>query len=100
MSVAQKTKGYLAGDGNAFTPDLLKAIDFVDASLGKVVCKLESEGIYENTLIIIASKHGQAPIDPTKYEKISPKAVTNATKVEVAFQTVCSTLHVILLSHH
>jgi len=88
VSVAQKTKGYLAGDGNPFTPDLLKAIDFVDASLGKVVAKLKTKGIYDDTLIIIASKHGQAPIDPTKYEKIAPKAVTNATKVKVAFQTV------------
>ena len=78
----------MAGDGNPFTPDLLKAIDFVDSSLGKVVNKLKSKGIYEDTLIIVASKHGQAPIDPTKYEKIPPKAVTNATKVEVAFQTV------------
>lgn len=92
MSVAQKTKGYLAGDDHAFTPDLLRAIDFVDASLGKVVGKLKSKGIYENTLIIVASKHGQAAIDPTKYEKILPKAVTNATKVGVAFQTVCSNL--------
>ncbi|KAI9872726.1 MAG: hypothetical protein M1830_001258 [Pleopsidium flavum] len=87
VNVAQKTKGYLAGDGNPFTPDLLKAIDFVDASLGKVVAKLKTKGIYDDTLIIVASKHGQAPIDPTKYEKIAPKAVINATKVNVAFQT-------------
>ena len=60
----------------------------MDASLGSVVNKLKSKGIYDSTLIIVASKHGQAAIDPTKYEKIPPKAVTNATKVEVTFQTV------------
>ncbi len=60
----------------------------MDASLGKVVDKLKSKGLLEDTLIIVASKHGQAPIDPTKHRKIAPKAVTNATKVEVAFQTV------------
>ena len=88
MNVAQKTKGYLPGDGNPFTPDLLKAIDFVDSSLGKVVNKMKAKSIYGETLIIVASKHGQAPIDPTKYRKIAPKAVTNATQVKVAFQTV------------
>lgn len=53
-----------------------------------MVDKLKANKLYDDTLIIVASKHGQAPIDPTKYEKIPPKAVTNATKVDVAFQTV------------
>ena len=31
---------------------------------------------------------GQTPIDPTKYGKVDPKAVTNATGVPVTWQTV------------
>lgn len=86
VSVEQKTSGYKAGSLD-FTDELLKAVKFVDASLGLVVQKLKAKGLYADTLIIIASKHGQAPIDPTKYGKIDPKAVTNATGVDVAFQT-------------
>jgi predicted AlkP superfamily pyrophosphatase or phosphodiesterase len=85
VSVAQKTKGYLTNLD--FTPDLLKALDFVDASLGKVVAALKKKGIYEDTLIVVASKHGQTPIDPKLYNKLDPAAVTNATGVPVTWQT-------------
>ncbi|KAI9862256.1 MAG: hypothetical protein M1813_004731 [Trichoglossum hirsutum] len=69
VSVAQKTVGYVAAPNFPFTPDLLRAIDFVDDSLGKVVAALKAKKIYDDTLLIIASKHGQTPIDPTKYGK-------------------------------
>lgn len=85
--MGQKTKGYVNGSLD-FTPDLLRAIDFVDDALGQVVAKLTKKGIYDETLIIVASKHGQTPIDPTKYATVLPDAVTNATGVDVAFQTV------------
>lgn len=93
MNVGQKTKGYQNATGNPFTPELLKALDFVDASLGKIVEKLTSVGILESTLIIIASKHGQAPINPSLYKRIDPLTVTNSTKVGIAFQTVSLLLH-------
>jgi membrane-anchored protein YejM (alkaline phosphatase superfamily) len=90
VSVAQKTSGYVKGSLD-FTPDLIRAIDFVDNSLGQVVAKLKKKNIYEDTLIIIASKHGQAPIDPTLFGEVDPTAVVNATKVDVLFETVRST---------
>ncbi|KIJ39829.1 hypothetical protein M422DRAFT_257430 [Sphaerobolus stellatus SS14] len=86
VSVAQKTSGYVNGT-LAFTPELLKAMQFVDASIGAVVNKLKSNGMFEDTLIIIASKHGQSPIDPTKFGEVDPQAVINATGVKVAEQT-------------
>ena len=89
VSVGQKTKGYVAGSLD-FTPDLLRAIDFVDDSLGQVIAKLTEKNLYKDTLIIVASKHVQTPIDPTKYGTVDPAAVTNATKVDVDFQTVRS----------
>lgn len=89
VSVAQKTVGYQNAPGFPFTATLVRALDFVDSSLGKVVAKLKANNLYDDTLIIVASKHGQNPIDPSKYKKIDPQAVTNATKVDVAFQTVC-----------
>ena len=90
VSVAQKTAGYVAGSLD-FTPDLLRAIDFVDNSIGQVVAKLKEKNLYEDTLIFVASKHGQAPIDPKLFAEVDPDAVVNATKVDVLFQTVSST---------
>ena len=64
VSVAQKyggpglvNGGYVPGT-LAFTPLLLKAIDSVDSSLGQVVASLKDKKILDDTLIIIASKHG------------------------------------------
>lgn len=87
VSVAQKTVGYEKGS-LAFSPALLGAIDAVDKSLGQVVSALKAKSLLDDTLIIVASKHGQAPIDPSKYSKINKQLVTNATKVDVVFQTV------------
>lgn len=86
VSVGQKTKGYQNGS-LAFTPDLLKAFDFVDSSLGKVVAALKSKNIYKDTLVVIASKHGQAPIDPKLFREIDPKLVSSSTGVNVSFAT-------------
>lgn len=91
VSVGEKTSGYNNDSALTFTPDLLKAFDFVDSSLGKIYSKLGSKGYLKDTLIIVASKHGQAPINPALYRKIDPSVVTNATGVDVAFQTVCDT---------
>src|ERR1700761_7001674 len=86
VSVGQKTSGYVAGT-LAFTPPLLQALDFVDASLSKVIQALNYASIADSTLVILASKHGQAPIDPTKFSEVDPQSVTNATGVDVLFQT-------------
>jgi hypothetical protein len=49
------------------SPALLSQIEFVDASIGEIVEALKSNGLYENTLLIITAKHGDSPIDPTRY---------------------------------
>ncbi|KAF2416913.1 hypothetical protein EJ08DRAFT_673710 [Tothia fuscella] len=71
VSVGRKTKGYGAKTLD-FSPDLLKAITFVDTSLGAMVNKLKSEGIYEDTLIMVVLKHDQSPIDLTELTKVDP----------------------------
>jgi hypothetical protein len=47
--------------------ELLKEIEFVDASIGDIVNALKNNGIYDETLIIVTAKHGSSPIDPTLY---------------------------------
>jgi hypothetical protein len=46
---------------------LLSEIEFVDSSIGEIVNALKSAGLYDDTLIIITAKHGESPIDPTRY---------------------------------
>lgn len=54
--------GYLDAAGTP-TPALLGEIQFVDASIGKMVAELKAKGLYNSTLIIITAKHGQSPIN-------------------------------------
>ena len=87
VSVGQKTAGYEPGT-LTFTPNLLKALDFVDASLGQIVSKLKSKGLLDDTLIIVASKHGQASINPKLFGEVDPDNVQKDTDVPVLFETV------------
>ena len=74
LSVGQKlieasnstTGGYLDAAG---TPSaaLLDEFKFVDASIGAFVKELKERGLYDSTLIVITAKHGQSPIDPSRY---------------------------------
>ncbi|RDW59641.1 hypothetical protein BP6252_12728 [Coleophoma cylindrospora] len=98
VSVAQKTKGYVPGSLD-FTPDLLQALDFVDASFAKIVAALKCKRIYDDTLIVVTAKHGQAPIDPSLYQKISPKLIAPAAGVNLSFVTA-DDIALIFLENH
>ena len=64
------TGGYLDSQGTP-TPSLLNEIEFVDTSIGEMVAALKSTGNYDSTLIVITAKHGQSPIDSSRYLGIS-----------------------------
>ena len=74
LSVGQKlveasngvTGGYLDAAGTP-TPALLDEFKFVDASIAAFVEELKDKGLYDSTLIVITAKHGQSPIDPSRY---------------------------------
>ena len=74
VSVGQKlveksngvTGGYLDAAGTP-TAALLGEIKFVDASIDAFVNELKAKGLYDSTLIVITAKHGQSPIDPSRY---------------------------------
>ncbi|KIW15853.1 hypothetical protein PV08_05903 [Exophiala spinifera] len=87
VSVAQKTVGYNNDSTSSLSPALIHAFDYVDAALGRIRAKLEQKGYLNDTLIIVASKHGQAPINPRLWTEVDPDALVNATGVPVAFAT-------------
>jgi hypothetical protein len=74
VSVGQKliekssgvTGGYLDAAATP-TQALLGEIQFVDASIGAFVNELQAKGLYDTTMIVITAKHGQSPIDPSRY---------------------------------
>jgi Type I phosphodiesterase / nucleotide pyrophosphatase len=64
------TGGYLDPEGRP-TPALLSEIEFADVSIGKMVRALRDRGLLNSTLIIISAKHGQSPIDSSRYTGIT-----------------------------
>src|SRR6202042_2921063 len=46
---------------------LQNEIEYVDTCIGEIVNELQRAGIYDDTLVIITAKHGDSPIDPTRY---------------------------------
>ena len=60
------TGGYLDAAGTP-SATLLGEFQFVDASLAAFVSELKNQGLYDSTLIVLTAKHGQSPIDPSRY---------------------------------
>jgi hypothetical protein len=58
--------GYLDAAGTP-SPALLQEFKFVDASIGAFVSELKKQGLYDSTLIVVTAKHGQSPIDPSRW---------------------------------
>ena len=57
---------YLDAAGTPTTA-LLGEVQFVDASIAAFVNQLKAKGLYNTTLIVITAKHGQSPIDSSRY---------------------------------
>jgi hypothetical protein len=58
--------GYLDSIGTP-SPSLLQEIEFVDDSIGSIVSKLKAQHLDDSTLVIITAKHGQSPLDSSRY---------------------------------
>jgi hypothetical protein len=74
VSVGQKlieasngvTGGYTDAAGTP-TAALLGEFKFVDDSIASWVAELKAKGLFDSTMIVITTKHGQSPIDPSRY---------------------------------
>ena len=62
--------------------ELLGEIEYVDTAVGEIVGALKTAGIYNDTLLIITAKHGESPIDPTRY--VADGSNTPATLLAIA----------------
>jgi hypothetical protein len=96
VSVGQKliehavslTGGYLDAQGTPTAP-LLGEIEFADASIGKMVAALKKNGLYDSTLIIITAKHGQSPIDSSRYTGITANGPVTTSPATILDNAGC-----------
>lgn len=73
-----ETGGYLDAQGTP-TAALLGEIEYVDASIGKMIDALRSAGLLDSTLIVISAKHGQSPVDSARYTGITASGPVTAS---------------------
>lgn len=65
--------GLVGGYADAMgTPNsaLAMQLDYVDGALGEITGALKTNNLSDGTLIIVASKHGQAPIGPATFQPL------------------------------
>ncbi len=91
--------GYKDGAGTP-TDVLAYALQKTDEALGDMIQALKSQDIYESTLFVVTSKHGQSPINPVKVNKPGhfadlvaalPDATTNPGGIAIAAAAACGT---------
>jgi len=46
---------------------LKNEIEFIDSSIGQMVAALKAQHLIDSTLVIITAKHGQSPVDTSRY---------------------------------
>ncbi len=79
VTVGQKLKSGMGYTDIAGTPSapLLEAMEYTDASIGKIIAALRAQNLMGSTAIIFMAKHGQSPIDITKKQIIDEKLIPN-----------------------
>ncbi len=80
--------GYLDSQGTP-SPALLGEIQFVDASIGKMVSALRSAGVYDSTLLVITAKHGQSPVDSSRYTGITSNGPVTTSPATILDNAHC-----------
>jgi hypothetical protein len=79
VGVVQKARGGGYVDAKA-TPsgDVQAAFEATDRQLARIIAELKAQKLFDSTLIIVSSKHGQSPIDLTRRRVIDRNVVRNA----------------------
>jgi hypothetical protein len=69
--------GYLA-DGVTPGPLLSRALDFVNAQVGRMTAELKARHLDHSTVIILSAKHGQSPDTPSALTRIPDGPIVDA----------------------
>lgn len=82
------TGGYLDSIGTP-TASLLSEIQFVDTSIGKMISALKGAGVYSSTLIVVTAKHGQSPVDSSRYTGITTAGPVTTSPATILDNSKC-----------
>src|SRR3954452_25279304 len=101
-NIGEKVGGYADAAGTP-TADLAGAFDYVDRALGRIVAKLDTQGLTSSTLVIVTAKHADAPIDLNTRQGIDPAlidATVNGVQAGLLAQETPDSISLIWLKDH
>jgi hypothetical protein len=116
-NIAQKFSGFLDAantmpDTVAFiganagkAPGMAQAEDYVDGAVARMLAALDANGLTDSTLVVMATKHGNSPIDRTAFVPIDPDAtfkpmIDGALGAGLTAQVTADTMALIWLTDH
>jgi hypothetical protein len=71
------TGGYLPG-GKVPGPLLTRALNYVNAAIGRIVAEVKAQGLASSTAIIITAKQGQSPTNPNDFKDVNDATLVTA----------------------
>ena len=84
VSTAQKlptsdglTGGYLPG-GKVPGPLLVRALNYINTEVGRMVAEIAKQGLSSSTAIIISAKHGQSPTNPNTLSRVPDSPIISS----------------------
>ncbi len=79
--------GYVTDNGVQVPGPLLQsALDFVNASLRRMIDTIQADGEADTTAIILTAKHGQSPLNDSQLQRIDDGPIINAVNAAWAAQ--------------
>jgi hypothetical protein len=69
--------GYLPG-GKVPGPLLVRALNYINTQIGRMVSEIDSQGLASSTAIIVSAKHGQSPTDPNDLARVPDGPIKSA----------------------
>lgn len=102
VNIGEKVGGYADAIGTP-SAGLAGALDFVDASIGRMLAELDAQGITGSTLVIVTAKHGDSPVDLASRRAIDPAlvdAVVNGVQSGLLALNTPDTIEILWLKDH
>jgi hypothetical protein len=111
-NIGQKFSGYVdavgttpqdhavLGPGAPNPPGLAHALDYVDGAIGRMLNRLEADGLTDETMIIVTAKHANSPVDRGTLRWIDPATfapLINSVQPSLTAQVTADTMALIWL---
>jgi hypothetical protein len=90
------TLGPLAGSA----PGLAQALDYVDGAVGRMLDRIDADGLTDQTMVILTAKHANSPVDRSTLRWVDPSGfapLVNTVQPGLTAQVTADTMALIWL---